>query len=318
MAEQETLAEIDAGKTAEAAESVADFLFGSEPEDQDDYEPNPEPVVEGDEADPEEVAEETEEESTGFVEVEYDGQLYEVPENLKDALLRQQDYTTKTQEVSTQRKEVEVQLGALEQQAHNFQFAESLQGDVLKVQQLESQAEQLHSYLRENIDTLSSTEIEKIRFGVEDARRQREELVQSIQGKTTEFQQAQEQFRQELLNKGTEVLRQKIPGWGAEQQIQIRDFALSNGFTEAEINMVVDPRQVEVLYKAAQYDALKSGVTPAVKKVQEAPTIKPKARDPKTGKFVKQQKLQKALKSNLSAPDKARLIGDDIASRMFR
>lgn len=318
MAEQETLAEIDAGKTAEAAESVADFLFGSEPEDQDDYEPNPEPVVEGDEADPEEVAEETEEESTGFVEVEYDGQLYEVPENLKDALLRQQDYTTKTQEVSTQRKEVEVQLGALEQQAQNFQFAESLQGDVLKVQQLESQAEQLHSYLRENIDTLSSTEIEKIRFGVEDARRQREELVQSIQGKTTEFQQAQEQFRQELLNKGTEVLRQKIPGWGAEQQIQIRDFALSNGFTEAEINMVVDPRQVEVLYKAAQYDALKSGVTPAVKKVQEAPTIKPKARDPKTGKFVKQQKLQKALKSNLSAPDKARLIGDDIASRMFR
>jgi hypothetical protein len=318
MAEQETLAEIDANSTEQAEDAVADFLFGAEPEDQDDYEPNPEPVVEGDEADPEEVAEEEPEETTGFVEVEYDGQLYEVPENLKDALLRQQDYTTKTQEVSSQRKVVEVQLGELEQTAKNFQFAEAMQGDVLKVQQLESQAEQLHSYLRENIDTLSSTEIEKIRFGVEDARRQRDELVQTIQGKTTEFQQAQEQARAELLNKGTEVLRQKIPGWGEELQKEVEDYVLAKGKTDAQINNIIDPIDVEIAWEAAQYRKLKDGITPAVKKVQEAPTIKPKARDPKTGKFVRQQKLSKALKSNLSAPDKASLIGEDIASRMFR
>jgi hypothetical protein len=321
MAEQETLATIDANKTQAAEEAIADMLFGpEETEEETDYEPGPNVAVEGEEAEPEEVQEEEQEEveeATGFVEVEYDGQLYEVPENLKDALLRQQDYTTKTQEVATQRKEVEVQLGELEQMANSYQFAESMQGEVMKVQQFEAQAEQLHGYLRDNIDTLSSTEIEKIRFGIEDARRQKDELVQSIQGKTTEFQQAQEQAHAELLNKGTEILRQKIPGWGEEHQKEVRDYVLAKGKTDAQINNILDPVDVEIAWEAAQYRKLKDGITPAVKKVQEAPTIKPKARDPKTGKFVKQEKLQRALKSNLSASDKASLIGDDIASRMF-
>ena len=39
-----------------------------------------------------------------FVSVEYDGQEYEVPSTIKDALLRQSDYTKKMQDVSVQRK----------------------------------------------------------------------------------------------------------------------------------------------------------------------------------------------------------------------
>lgn len=302
------------------ADEAADFLFGKGEENQDDYEPAPEPVVEGDdeEVEVEATEEVTDEESTGFVEVEFEGNLYEVPENLKDALLRQSDYTTKTQEVAAQRKEVEVQLGAIKQAHDQFQFAESIQGDVIKAQQLDETAKQWHEYLRNNIDQLSSTDIEKIRLTIEDSRRERDEIAQSVQSKQSEFQQAQEQSHAELLNKGTEVLRQKIPGWGEQEQKQVRDYALSIGFTEADIGQVVDPRQVEVLYKAAQFDALKSGVTPAVKKVQAAPSIKPKARNPMPDDVKSKLNLRKKLKSNkLTNSDKASLIGQDIASKFF-
>ena len=218
----------------------------------------------------------------------------------------------------TQRKEIETQLGTLQAKMQEFQFANSIQEDVLKVQQLEEQANQYHQYLRDNLDSLSSSDIEKIRFTIEDTRRQGAELTQSLQAKHSEFQQAQQQSYQELLNKGTEVLRQKIPGWGKEQQAQVRDYAMSNGFTEAELNQVVDPRHVEILFKASQYDKLKSGAAPAVKKVQKAPPIQNRARDEK-GRFVAQQeKFHKALKSNrLSDHEKAKLIGHNVMDKFF-
>lgn len=303
-----------------AAEAAADFLFGKEAPveeaQEEEYEAGQEPVEEGE--DSEEIEASEDEGDLEFVEVEYDGKLYEVPTELKDALLRQSDYTTKTQEVANQRKEVEVIMGNLQKARSSFEFAQSIQDDVLKAQQLDQTANQYHQYLKENIDHLSSNEIEKLRFAIEEARKERDSVVQTVQGKQHEFQQAQEQSVQELLKKGTEVLKSKIPNWGAESQKQVMEYGVSLGFSEAELNQVIDPRQVEVLWKAAQYDSLQKGKTAAVKKVQGAPQIKPRARDPKTGKFAKEQKLKKALKSqSISASDKASLIGDDIASRFF-
>ena len=85
-------------------------------------------IVEGDENEPQEV--ETEEESEVAAKqasieeddedseeqpdpspevetVEYEGQEYNIPPELKDAIMRQSDYTTKTQEVAEQRKDLE-------------------------------------------------------------------------------------------------------------------------------------------------------------------------------------------------------------------
>lgn len=322
---EENLALIDANKTQQAEEGIADILFGPEETEDDREEAGQEPVVEGDDEEEEEVEQDDEgdedEETTDeseFVEVEYDGKLYEVPTELKDALLRQGDYTAKTQEVAAQRKETEVIRGQLETRASAFKFAESIRDEVSKAEQLEAKANEYHQYLRNNIDNLSSTDIEKIRLAIEDARSERDGIVNSVQGKHKEFQQAQEQSMKELLDKGTEVLRSKIPQWGESHQKQVRDYGLGIGFTEQELSGVVDPRQVEVLWKASQYDHLQSGKAAAVKRAQDAPkTIKPRVRD-EQGRFKsKKANLTKALKSNLPASQKANLIGEDIASRFF-
>lgn len=316
---EETLAQIDAEKTQSAEEGIADFLFGEE-QPEEEYEPGPNVVVEGEDEEPSDEKPSDEEPEVAFVEVEYDGKLYEVPEELKDALLRQSDYTTKTQEVATRRKEAEVLLGQLEQSRQQFEFAESIRDSVMKAEQLDQTVKQYQEYLRNNIDMLSSTDIEKLRMAIEETRQQRDEIGHGVTKQQQEFQQAQQQSIQELLKKGTEVLRAKIPGWSEDHQKQVRDYALNLGFSEAEVSSVMDPRQVEVLFKAAQYDALQANKPAAVKKVQTAPSIKPRARDPETGQFVKQKKqVTNALKSGkLTANEKASLIRDDIASRFFR
>ena len=307
-----------------AQEKVADMLFGAaaeEPEEQPvaeiveeaveaaedepeetEYEPDPKPVEEGEESE--------------LVEFEWDGQLYEAPPALKDAVMRQQDYTQKTQALANDRKSIEVLQGQLETTQKQYEFAQSIQSDVIKAQQLEDQAEQWHQYLKDNIDSLSSTDIEKVRLGIEDARRERDQIVNSVQSKQQEFQQASEQSIEELRNKGTEVLRQRIPGWGKEGQDQVRSYALQSGFTEQEIASVLDPRQVEVLWKASQYDALQEGKAAAVQKVKQAPSIKPKSRNPMPQETQDKLNLRKKLKNpRKSNADKAALIGDNIAKR---
>ena len=314
----------------ESVESKVEQMFAGEVEDdttevvEPEYEadqeeelPDPEaPVVEGDD-DPEIKAEESEEsEDEGFEDVEYDGKLYSVPKELKDALLRTNDYTQKTQEVAAQRKEAEILRQQAVQAVDNFKFAESIQGDVIKAQQLETQAEQAHQYLRDNIDDLSSLDIEKIRMAIDDARKERDSIVKAVQGKQQTHQQAQQQSREELLKQGTEVLRQKIPNWGEDNQKAVRDYALNSGYTEDEIQSVLDPRMVETLWKASQYDSLQQGKAAAVRKVVATPTIKSQSRNPMPEDVKAKLNLRKQLKNpKLSSKAKARKIQEAMGDR---
>lgn len=307
---------------ASAEDRATDLLFGDDtpeaiesapavPEGDDDGEVSDEPPVESDEL------EASDDEPLEFVDIEYDGKLYEVPPELKDALLRQQDYTQKTQQTASEKKEVEVLRGEVEQRRQQYEFAQSVQEEVRKAEQLDSAAKQYREYLGQNIDSLSSGEIEKIRFAIETANQERDTLVSQLTNKTNEFQHAQQQSFQELLKKGTEVLSQRIPNWGQAQQKAVRDYALQSGFTEQELQTVADPRQVETLWKAAQYDALQKGKGAAVKRVESAPKIKPKSRNPMPDNVKRDLNRRKQLKSgNLSRDQKHSLIGDAVGDML--
>ena len=107
---------------------------------------------------------------------------------------------------------------------------------------------------------------------------QKAALVEALSEKQKEFQEAQEQAQEELLKKGAEILKKSIPGWNEDAQKEMREYALSDGFTDQEIASVTDPRHVKVLWKAAQYDKLKSGAEQAKEVVKQAPVIKARSR----------------------------------------
>ena len=251
------------------------------------------------------------------VEVELDGDVFLAPKKVAEALMRNKDYTEKTQSLAAQRKEAEILQGEVTLRSEQFRFAQQVQPDLMMAQQLGSEADQFHQYLKDNIDTLSSVEVTKLQMAISEKRAERDNVIASVRTKQTEFQQAQEQSHGELLKKGTEVLRQKIPGWGEAQQKQVRSQGLAEGFTEAELSGVADPRQVLVLWKAAQYDALKSGAKPAVKAVQSAPSIKTKSRNPMSPEKGRELNLRKKMKStNLTDKAKGRALEDYFADKL--
>jgi len=306
---------------ASVEDRIADKIFGPEA---DDYDPDEEvqALPEEDEVeveasdDSEEVEEVEASPEIEYEEMEIDGELYEIPVKLKDYVLRQQDYTQKTQEVAQQRKEYEIRMGAIEQERKQYEFVGSVQDDLNKAYALDNEVKQYQDYLRTNLDNLGQADILKIQMAVEEKKAEKDALTKALQTKYNEFQQAQEQSLKELLDKSTEVLRSKIPNWGQKAQADVREYALGLGFTEQEINSVYDPRYVEVLHKAAQYDKLQKTKAGAVKKVEGAPPIKPKSRTPMPIETQKKLNLRKKLKSNISDKAKADLIREDLADKL--
>jgi hypothetical protein len=284
----------------------------------DDGDTDDEPDLEAsDEADSDDDESDEEPESE-LVEVEYDGVLYEVPPDLKDALMRTADYTQKTQAVAQERKAIEVAIESVKRRQKDFEFAESIWEDALKVHSINDQIKQYDEYLRQNLDNLGSSDIEKIRFHKDELRNQQQNLANELQSKQQQHQQAQEQALQELLNKGTEVLRQRIPGWGEETVKQVKQYALNSGYTEQEVAQLVDPRIVETMYKASMYDSLKQGAKPVKQKLAKAPTIKEARKNPMPDSVKQKLNTRKKLKSkNLSDRDKSRVIQDEMERRIF-
>lgn len=318
MAEEGNPLEAQLSAKEAAAAKFSEFAFGPEEEEAPVEEPVEEVEAEAaDEEATDEVEEvKAEEESPDVVEVEYDGKLYEVPAELKDALLRQGDYTQKTQEVAAQRKQLDIQIQQAEHARKEYEFLDSIQEDIMKAQQLDATVNSYREYLRNNLDSLDNSDTMKIQLAIEDLQREREGLVGNLNQKQQEFQKAQQQSLEELLNKGTEVLKQRIPGWDDKAAKSLRDYAVSQGIPGELVDRVVDPSQIHMLWKAQQYDQLQANKPAAVKTVSKAPSIKEKSRNPMPDDVKRKLNLRKVLKSqNKSDRDKAKALGDSIADR---
>lgn len=255
-------------------------------EAEEEYEPDPKPEVEGDDESPEDI-----------VEVEFEGQVVEAPRAIADALMRQEDHTQKTQALSADRKLLETEQANVAQLQKQYEFAQSVNEELIQAQVLDSQIAQAHEYLSAQAANMSAPDFQQAQVGIQNLKDARQKLVDSITSKQSEFQQAQEQSRKELLDKSTVALRSKIPNWDKVES-EVVEYVTGLGFTEQQVEFAkLDPRQMELAHKARLYDQLQAGKTKAVTKAKAAPTIKAKPRKPMPKATGDKLNLRKKLKS---------------------
>jgi hypothetical protein len=200
-------------------------------------------------------------EEGGEEEVEYEGRNYKVPKELKDALLRQSDYTKKTQEIAESRKSYEQQVQEFEQQRqHAAQQIQRQQQNIQGYAQLaalDAQLQQLSGIDWNSLSENDPVEAQKLFFTQSQLREQRGQIA-SYLGQAE--QQSALMTQQEIakqLEKGREVLAKDIKGWSPEVASSLIEHGVNNyGFTKAELSQVYDPRHVKVLHKAYLYDQL--------------------------------------------------------------
>ena len=227
------------------------------------------------EAKTEEVTEEKEEALPEVVEAELDGKTYKVPPAVKEAMLRQSDYTKKTQEAAEIRRTAD----ALMQQA--AQMAELQKAQAKQFGQLANLDEQIAQYEKVDWNTLTAqdaTRAQQLFIAFQQAKDARQKVVQELNQSHEQHQQASQSAMQARLEEGQKALAREIKGWSADHGRKLAGFAVSTyGFTDAEVASVIDPRTVRMLNDAHQWRALQAS-KPAVEKkaVEQVATLKPK------------------------------------------
>ena len=245
--------------------------------------------VETEEDDPNELSpddlvddeQEVEDEKPNLYTIKIDGQDKQVTlEELQNGYSRQADYTRKSQVLAEQRKKAEEELAATQQERQRYV----------------SQLEQFTAQADSKLDELKSTDWTKLKEEdpteymlkrdqyreLQENKRTVEEEQKNLQYKSQQEQQAK--WQEELVRQ-QEIMAQRLPEWndpnkGAKLKQDIKSFALKTGFSEQEVDSLIDARSVDVLHKAMLYDNLlaakisnkKAKVVPKVTRPGSPPT----------------------------------------------
>ncbi len=218
-----------------------------------------------------------------FVSVEYDGQEYEVPEALKDALMRQKDYTTKTQTLADQRRQVEAQAAQLQQEAEMQQLTVQ---DVAAVQAIDKQLEQYAALNWDELyqsDMATAVNLDRQKRDLEGSRQQ---AIQRLNENHSKALESRRQQHAQAIEEGQRVLQKEIDGWSPQLAQQIATYGVSQGLPESAVQNISDPVHVKLIDKARRYDELMAAQKAANPKPEPQAAVKvkgksaPRAKDP--------------------------------------
>jgi hypothetical protein len=283
------------------------FGMSDEPEQPESDEPEGE-QAEGDEPEAKAADEaKSEEGSEDVVEVEFNGQTYQVPKELKDALMATKDYTQKTTEVSQLRKSVELQ----QKEAHLFneqrKFHESVAGDLDQLKMLTAYID--HVNKTTDWQKLPTTEAFSIKMQLDQMKDQRAELDKALQGKYATFKAQLDAEREKLSKEMDDVLSKSIPKFTPDTKAALQKYAKDMGYPAQALDGM-SALDYQVIWKASQYDAVKSEAKAVVSKAT-TPVIKPTARQEMPKAVQDKLNYRKAIKK-ASGTQKKALVEDRI------
>lgn len=198
----------------------------------------PETETEGADAEPQEPE---------TVEIEFDGETFNIPAKLKAGFMMNADYTRKTQEVAEIRKEAEA---TREEAAKVFQSSKEFIEAKAVMMNIDNQLKQY-----ENVDWTQLEQEDPV--GAMSHWRQyqqlqagRNEVGQYLNKAETERSAAAEQETANRMRQTVEFAQKEIPGWNQQVDQEIEKFATGFGFTAEQLRSAMSPQIYKVLHRA--------------------------------------------------------------------
>ena len=205
-------------------------------------------------------------------EVEIDGERYMMPAKIAERFIQQADYTRKTQDIAEMRR---VLTAEREGYQVNQAFEQSIGAERRDMTLLEAQIGALQA---SNWQAMGTEDLLKTRALLDQLKDARANLDNQIKAKRAPFDDKLKQLRTEALTAGRKLIEQRIKGFDEKTETAIREYAVGAGYTQAEVASIMDPRIVETLWKAKQWDDLQASSPGTLKRAsQAAPTVRPGA-----------------------------------------
>lgn len=245
-------------------------------------------------------------------ELEMDGEKFVLPKKLEKGFMQEKDYTQKSQTLAEQRRTLDL----VHEQARIAQMQQQFQGEISpELQQLQM----LDTVIKQSqsIDwaSMSTDELIRKRLDLDGLKEQRNTLLQALEGKRTEWTQKQQGEFAKLKTQSLETIKKRVPGWSDDLAKSVREHALSDGYTEAELSSILDPRHAVTLWKAQQFDQLQAK---AQKTVQDVKSVKTTPSNPMPQQVKDKLNYRKAIaKVQRGTSEHQRIVQDRVA-QLFR
>ena len=187
-------------------------------------------------------------------EIEHEGAKYKVPKPLKEAFLRQADYTTKTQTLAEERRGLEAER---QQLAAQQQFQQQHIKDVAKVMSIDERLEQFRQIdwnAAMDADPVGAMKLDR---QMRELQQQRTQVVQSIEQTQARTSYESQQATARRNAEAAQELAREIKGFGTPEVTKaLKDTGKAFGYKPEELDSVTDPRAVRLLHEAYMYRKL--------------------------------------------------------------
>lgn len=249
-----------------------------------------------------------------LAELELDGQVYQVPVKLKDAFMKNDDYTKKTQDLAEQRKTLDHVRTMAETRQLEASFYESIAGETKRLNVIEAYLEQASKV---DWSQMNAEQMFRQRIELDQIKEQRDALKQIISDKRGSFQSDMQARIADLRGKSRELASKSIDNFSDETEKSMRAFAAAEGLADKEMdNVFLDPRSFKIVWKAMQYDKIQKGTvkaTESVGKVLKAGAASERMPAAK----VNDLNFRKAMKAASTSGQKAEVIEERLSNGLF-
>ena len=194
-------------------------------------------------------------------------------DELKEGYSKGSDYTRKTMELSEQRRSIDTELDTISKDKEAVKKMRDDYAQKLQVVEQNLQTE-------DNIDWVALAQSDPTDYAIKKAEYDRKKELQSqVQQERQKLAEAQRKEQEQIYQNHIQNERGKLidmmPIFGDEQKApkimkDIGEFAMKQGYTEQEVNMVVDHRAVKTLHDAMKYNQLLERKNLKDKKVKPA------------------------------------------------
>lgn len=207
-------------------------------------------------------------------EIEHEGQKYVLPKNLakefREGILRQADYTRKTQEIAETKRAIEAERSAL---AAAATAQEELFADKMRVKQLTDMVSYYESVDWDAADLedpdLAAREWRKFTKAQMDLGAAKQELTNKEAARLREQQAATAQ----ALQQTSAELRRTIPGWGQDLALKLMENATKNyGVSNEDLAEATDAPSWKMLHDLYLFQQAKSKQVTGARAQQAAQT----------------------------------------------
>jgi hypothetical protein len=283
------------------------FPSGSDGEPAGDYAPGPnvQPEAQDEGSSSEPVT------TPGLEEFEWEGAKLSVPKSLREAVMKNEDYTRKTQELAEHRRALDQAREGMQRAQIDSQFQQSIASEAQEISVIDA-------YLKEagklNWSQMNMEQLLRTRAEVDQVKERRAGLQESIRGKRTQYDAAIKQHLDKLRANSRELSAKSIQGFNEQTEKALRDFAVAEGLSEAEADSVLlDPRSTKILWKAQQFAQVQANAGKAVGAATRV--LKPGGDQPRMpAKTAADLNFRKAMKGARSSGEKAEVIAAKLES----